>query len=101
MDRVAAILKKLQNYEPQKVILFGSFARGEVDEYSDLDLVVIKETPRRFVERLIEVARIVGTGFGKVDIFAYTPEEFEKMKEIGNPFIEQVLKDGITIYEKK
>ena len=98
---IDAILKKIQIYQPEKVILVGSLARNEGDEYSDLDLVIIKDTEKRFVERLIEVARIVGVEFGKVDILVYTPEEFKKMKETGNPFIEQVLREGRVIYEKE
>ena len=98
---IDAILKKIQIYQPEKVFLFGSLARDEGDEYSDLDLVIIKDTEKRFVERLIEVARIVGVEFGKVDILVYTPEEFKKMEEMGNPFIEQVLKEGRVIHEKE
>jgi len=81
MDKVASILEKLETYKPQKVIVFGSYVRGEADEYSDLDFVVIKDTEKRFLERLIEVAKVVGTEFGRVDIFVYTPEEFKMMKE--------------------
>ena len=36
------IIEDLKKYEPEKIILFGSFARGEIDEYSDIDLVIIK-----------------------------------------------------------
>ena len=99
MDKVASILEKLKTYKPQKVIVFGSYVRGEADEYSDLDFVVIKDTEKRFLERLIEVAKVVGTEFGRVDIFVYTPEEFKMMKESGNPFIENVVKEGREIYE--
>lgn len=35
-----------------------------------------------------------------VDLFVYTPEEFQVMVENENPFIEQALKDGVTVYEK-
>jgi predicted nucleotidyltransferase len=98
MDKLAQVLERIKTYEPEKVILFGSYARSEVDEQSDLDLVVIKRTDKRFLERLIEVAKIVGPDFGKVDIFVYTPEEFRFMQESGNPFIENVLKEGKVLY---
>ena len=47
------VLEQLKGYDPEKVILFGSATRGDTDEYSDIDLIVIKETDRRFVQRLI------------------------------------------------
>ena len=96
IDKVVGCLKK---YNPEKVILFGSWARGEQDEYSDLDFVVIKKTGERFMARLLEVARLLDSDLGKVDVFVYTPEEFENMKEAGNPFVEKVLSEGELIYE--
>jgi len=99
MDKLALVLDKIKVYEPEKIILFGSYARGEVDEQSDLDLVVIKRTDKRFLERLIEVARIVGPDFGKVDIFVYTPDEFRFMQESGNPFIHSISIEGKVLYE--
>jgi predicted nucleotidyltransferase len=86
-------------YGPEKVILFGSFARGDADEFSDIDLIVIKETSQRFVRRLVEVMAFVSREVA-ADIFVYTPQEFQAMVEAGNPFIEQALKDGIVLYEK-
>lgn len=99
MDKVKKIVDCLIRYDPERIILFGSYARGEADEYSDLDVVVIKQTEQRFLERLIEAARCLDNDLGKVDVFVYTWEEFEEMKQSGNPFIEQVLAEGIVIYE--
>ena len=94
------VLERLKEYQPDKIILFGSYARGESDEYSDLDFVVIKKkTGKRFLERLIEVAKLIDNDLGNVDVFVYTPEEFERMIEWENPFIERVLKEGRVLYE--
>ncbi|MBL7117703.1 MAG: nucleotidyltransferase domain-containing protein [Candidatus Syntrophoarchaeum sp.] len=101
MDKVDKIVKCLMQYEPEKIIIFGSYVRDEMDEYSDLDFVVIKKTEKRFIERLIEVARLIDLDLGKVDVFVYTPEEIERMIEWENPFIERVLKEGRILYEKE
>lgn len=101
MENLKRVLERLKEYQPEKIILFGSYARGETDEYSDLDFVIIKKTDKRFLERLIEVAKLIDNDLGDVDVFVYTPEEFERMIECGNPFIERVLKEGRTLYEKK
>ena len=88
----------VNQYGPiEKIILFGSRASGEADEYSDLDLIIIKKTDQRFVRRLIEVPSLPVSA----DVFVYTPEEFETMKENENPFIMSALKNAKIIYEKQ
>jgi len=101
MGRVERVIRCLKKYNPEKIIIFGSYARGETDEYSDLDFVVIKKTRKRFIERLIEAAKLIDNDLGKVDVFVYTPREFQEMIERENPFIEQVLKEGRIVYQKE
>ena len=86
-------------YDPERVILFGSLARGDSDDYSDIDVMVIKRTETRFVQRLVEAGRLISLP-RHVDVFVYTPEELSAMEEDGNPFIEGALRDGIVVYEK-
>ncbi len=94
------IVKDLMAYEPEKIILFGSAARGDTDEYSDIDLIVIKKSDKRFVERLVEVMGYLPQDLRGADVLVYTPQEFQAMQEEGSPFIEQALKDCIVLYEK-
>ena len=96
---IVRVLNGLMDYEPEKIILFGSAAPGETDEHSDIDLVLIKQTDIRFVQRLVEAGSFIPSDVS-VDVFVYTPEEFQSMIEADNPFIEQVLKDGKVLYEK-
>ena len=93
-------VEELKAYGAQRVILFGSAARGDADEYSDLDFVVIKETNRRFLARLREVALLVNVP-GAVDILVYTPEEWQRMQERESPFAERVLAEGRVVYEAR
>lgn len=99
MDKLAIVLERIKLYHPRQVILFGSWATGEQDEYSDLDLVVIKDTDRRFLERLIDVSDFIGLDIDKVDVFVYTPEEWQRMIEWGSSFAEEVMRTGRIIYE--
>ena len=96
---IVRVINGLIDYEPEKIILFGSAARGETDEHSDIDLVLIKQTDKRFFQRLVEAGSFIPSDVS-VDVFVYTPEEFQSMIEADNPFIEQVLKDGKVLYEK-
>lgn len=54
LKNIVAILKR--EYKPKKIILFGSFAKGKVNRWSDLDLVIVQNTTKRYIERLKEVA---------------------------------------------
>jgi len=98
-SRIEDILDLLRRYDPEKVILFGSQAGASSDRYSDIDLVIIKETKKRFLDRLKEVIEIIRPNFA-IDIFVYTPREFQEMIAEGNPFLEHVLKKGNVVYEK-
>ncbi len=95
------ILRTLASrYQPEKVILFGSMARAEVGEWSDLDLVIIKDTPQPFLQRLKEVALLCRAPVG-VDFLVYTPVEFNSMITDNNQFvIEEIVKKGRVLYER-
>lgn len=96
---VKQIIQRIKPYDPEKVYLIGSWARGEADDISDIDLVIIKTTDRDFFERMREASRIMAL-HRAADVFVYTPEEFERMKQDGNAFILTVLEEGALIYDK-
>lgn len=87
-----------QRYQPTCIILFGSLARGEVREGSDIDLCVIKETDRPFLERLCD-ARMAADAHEALDILVYTPGEWREMVRQGNYFVrEEILGRGKVLY---
>jgi len=95
------ILQKIvAGYSPQKVILFGSHAYGQPDENSDIDLLIIKETKKRPIERWMEVKRLVRDRNRTVSIspLVYTPRELEERLVIKDFFIEEVLEKGKVLY---
>jgi len=81
-----------------RAIVFGSVARGEADSSSDLDLVIVADTPRPFFERHRDFAGLWDL-WPRLDLLVYTPAEIEQMQAEGNPFIEQVLAEGRVVYE--
>jgi predicted nucleotidyltransferase len=82
----------------EKIILFGSLSSGDVHKSSDIDLIIVKKTEKKFLERLEEFYNYLNPQVA-VDILVYTPEEFEEMKR-NNPFIITALKHGRIIYER-
>jgi predicted nucleotidyltransferase len=85
----------------KRAILFGSYARGEADEYSDVDLVIIKETGLPFLDRYTDFQGLFEATRKALQILVYTPEEFDDMRARGNPFILNVIEDGVVIYEAR
>ena len=98
-ENIQQVVSDLMAYEPEKIILFGSMARGDADEYSDIDLIVIKNTATHFIQRLVEAASFISVPIA-ADILVYTPEELTAMIEAENPLIQQALKEGKVLYEK-
>ena len=84
--------------EVERVILFGSYADGRRDLFTDLDLLVVMASEQDFVTRTAKLYQGLRLGVD-VDLLVYTPEELEFNK--GKPFIRHILKAGEVIYEKK
>ena len=82
----------------RKAIVFGSVARGEADEWSDLDLVIVADTPRPFFDRFKDFTGIWDV-WPQLDLLIYTPAEFERMRAEGRPFIEHILAEGVVVHE--
>ena len=99
-ERLKVLLHALQGYHPQRVILFGSTARGDTDTASDLDVLVVKDTEESFVHRLETMAELCPHGI-HADILVYTPEEIALMVADKNPFILRALAEGKVVYEAK
>ena len=86
--------------QPQKVILFGSYADGSADEDSDIDLLIIKGTTEQFLKRLNHVRRLVAGMHRRIpfDPIILTPEELEQRLQIGDQFIAGILERGKVLY---
>ena len=99
--KVHRLMEALLHYEPERVYLFGSWAKGEEDELSDLDVVVIKKTHSPFLDRLREIACLLPVDLGGVDVLVYTPEEFAIMQRQGNAFAEMISEEALLIYDQQ
>lgn len=77
------------------VVAFGSFGRGDVARWSDLDILAVMESELPFVARLAELYEELAPRVG-LDLLVYTPEEFERMK--GRVFIRRALEEGRVLH---
>lgn len=98
-DELARIVDVLvREYRPSRIILFGSLAQGTIHEWSDIDLALIKETERRFIDRIGDVLDLVRSPVG-LEVVVYTPREMQEMVAQGNYFVvEEILGKGRTLF---
>jgi len=87
-------------YHPEKIILFGSYAYGKPTPDSDLDLLIIKTTAERFIERWVNVRRLVSDPRRSIPFepLVLTPHEVEERLAMGDQFIEEIITKGEVLY---
>ena len=84
----------VEKFRPQKIILFGSYARGNPRPESDVDLLVVMEAPIKS----LDIRRHLGVMFG-LDLVVYTPERLKERVDMGDWFLRDVLEEGKVLYE--
>ncbi len=81
----------------EKIGLFGSYARGRSDLFTHLNILIVAETEKSFIDRESEVYSLLNLPVD-ADILYYTPDEMERMKNRG--FMKKILSEEVIIYEK-
>lgn len=89
-------------YAPDKIILFGSYAYGVPGSESDVDLLVIKDTPEPFLDRLEAVRKAVGGTHARVPFepIVLTPTELDQRLNKGDQFLDEIVKRGEVLYAR-
>lgn len=88
-----------QNFEPQKIVLFGSMATGTPRLWSDIDIVVVRETNKNFIDRGLEIQEGFDTMVG-IDLLVYTPEEFDRLSQERDFFQQEIVEKGQVLYDR-
>lgn len=101
-NKILEIVKKIASgYNPEKIILFGSFADGKASGDSDIDIFVNKDSELPRPERAIQLRRMLFGSKVPMDLIVYTPNEVESEKDEKYSFVYEVLNSGKTVYERK
>ena len=101
-DMILEIVDKLRReYQPSKIILFGSYAYGQPDRDSDIDLLIIKDTHERPIDRRVAVAGIASDPRRLIPLetIVLTPKEVRERLEIGDQFLREILDKGEVLHE--
>jgi predicted nucleotidyltransferase len=98
-DEMERIVEQLiREYRPEKIILFGSLAKGEFNEGTDIDLFIIKkDVPSLGVDRIRQLDSLIKYRLA-TDFIVYRPEEVEERLRLGDPFIKSILTEGRVLY---
>ncbi|MBV6440000.1 MAG: nucleotidyltransferase domain-containing protein [Haliscomenobacteraceae bacterium CHB4] len=105
-EQIAEIVHILSTRcNPEKIILFGSYAQGTANEESDLDLAIVKKTDLPKYQRSIEFLKALREGRRRwlfpMDIIVYTPEEIEMYRDNQYSLIHEIVLTGKVLYESK
>jgi len=101
---LSEVVGKLKNeYNPLKIVLYGSYAYGTPTEDSDIDLFILKDTNKRRVDRFVDVKEIVYNPERKIPILPliYNPNELDERVKLEDDFILEILNKGVILYEKQ
>lgn len=84
---------------PQRIVLFGSRARGEAHAQSDFDLLVVADVPGTLPERMTASRRLLdGLGLA-ADIVVFTPDEVERYRAWPGHIVRTALRDGVVLHD--
>lgn len=99
-DNINVLVDKIKRaYKPEMIMIFGSRARGDVNPDSDLDLLIVKKTKKRPIQRRIDVRKVLSTDM-PVDVLVYTPDEFEALRQSGSAFLKTLSEEGKVLYQR-
>lgn len=87
-------------FSPEAIILFGSYAYGKPTPWSDVDLLVVMETPKGELETAMEIIESLPPTLFSVDILARDPKTIDHRKALGDAFMREITSKGQTLYAR-
>jgi predicted nucleotidyltransferase len=101
-QQIHEIVQRIRDrYQPERIILYGSYAWGKPDRASDVDLLILKRTEARPIDREVEVSRLLDLrdpAYPPVENWVLTPGEFADALKQRHPFVRQIVERGEVLY---
>lgn len=95
----ATVRQIVEKFQPERIILFGSYAYGQPQPESDVDLLVIMNTPQKEMEQAIQICQAIDYHFG-LDLIVRKPDVLEKRLKLGDFFLREIIHRGKILYER-
>ena len=100
MDRIKSLSRQIaEEFRPERIILFGSYAYGEPTEDSDVDLLVIMPFAGKPVYKAIEIRSKIEARF-PLDLIVRTPQQVQERVAMNDWFMREIVEKGRTLYER-
>ncbi|MFN0050221.1 MAG: nucleotidyltransferase domain-containing protein [Cytophagales bacterium] len=100
-DQIQTVVNKIvESYNPERIVLFGSYANGNPNENSDLDLLIVKDSDLSNHQLAVQIKRQLVDAKFDMDIIVYKSKDVKEWITAPASFIHQVYKYGRTLYEK-
>jgi len=101
MKTIRAIAQHIaEKFNPEQIVLFGSHAYGKPTAWSDVDLLVVMDTPNGEMETSLEVMKSLPKLTFHVDVVARSREVIERRKKLYDWFLIDITEKGKTLYER-
>ena len=98
-DAIVQVARQIgEAIDAERVVLFGSHARGNASDHSDVDLLVVAESDLPRFKRSRELYKLTKPHLFPMDLLVYTPDEVERGRKCSVSFVSAVLKEGKTVY---
>ena len=98
-NKIKAYARRVaREFEPEKIILFGSYAYGNPTEDSDVDLLVVMQYEEGKERKSLEIRRKIRAGF-PMDLITRTPGKIKERLEMNDCFIKEIMEKGKVLYE--
>ena len=88
-------------FNPRRIIMFGSRARGDASPGSDLDLLVEMDSDKPPPRRASDILRLFGPRKWAMDVVVYTPEEVKRLRNVVGTLVYTVEREGKVLYERQ
>jgi predicted nucleotidyltransferase len=89
----------VEEFQPEQIILFGSYAHGRPGPESDVDLLVVMDTPHTEMEQAVRICQAIDYHFG-LDLIVRTPATMARRLALGDSFLHEATQDGKVLYER-
>ena len=101
MQNIRGLVRRIADkFQPEKVVLFGSYAYGNPGSESDVDLLVVMNTSLSSRQQRLKISQAISPRPFPLDIIVRTPEELETRLKLGDPFLHEVMTRGRVVYER-
>ncbi|MBI5303942.1 MAG: nucleotidyltransferase domain-containing protein [Chloroflexi bacterium] len=96
----AVVKRTAEKFDPERIILFGSYAYGKPHQYSDVDLLVVMKTKERPRTKQIEISRALSPHPFGMDILVRAPDQIQERIAMGDYFLREIVTEGKILYER-